>query len=157
MLTPSRRQTGVTIVELLIAVALLSLLVGIGVPTFRSWIQNSQVRTGADALLNGVQLARAEAIRRNKPVEFILRQGRTGVVLVNPRTSAGPQRQLAPRTRCSTTRRPTAHLQPDRRACGQQPGRVTPHPGDRDLQLEGCKRIAQAEYRDLGLGERPHV
>jgi type IV fimbrial biogenesis protein FimT len=88
MLTPARRQSGVTIIELLIAVTLLSLLVGIGVPTFRSWIQNSQVRTGADALLNGVQLARAEAIRRNKPVEFILRDGADwSVVLVNPRTT----------------------------------------------------------------------
>jgi type IV fimbrial biogenesis protein FimT len=87
MLTATGRQTGVTIIELLIAIALLSLLMGIGVPTFRSWIQNSQVRTGADALLNGLQLARAEAVRRNKPVEFILRQGADwSVVLVNPRT-----------------------------------------------------------------------
>jgi type IV fimbrial biogenesis protein FimT len=88
MLTPTRRQTGVTLVELLIAVALFSLLVGIGVPTFLSWIQNSQVRTGADAMIAGIQLARAEAIRRNKPVEFIVRQGADwSVVLVNPRTT----------------------------------------------------------------------
>lgn len=88
MLTAARRQTGVTIIELMIAVVLLSLLVGIGVPTFRSWIQNSQVRTGADAVLNGIQLARAEAIRRNKPVEFILRDGTDwSVVLVSPRTT----------------------------------------------------------------------
>ncbi len=70
MLTPNKRQAGVTIIELLIGIALLALLVGMGVPTFRSWIQNSQVRTAADAVINGVQLARAEAIRRNKPVEF---------------------------------------------------------------------------------------
>lgn len=88
MLIPIRRQSGVTIIELLIAVVLLSLLAGIGVPAFRSWIQNSQVRTGADALIAGIQLARAEAIRRNKPVEFILRQGADwSVVLVNPRTT----------------------------------------------------------------------
>jgi type IV fimbrial biogenesis protein FimT len=88
MLTPTRRQTGVTIIELLIAIVLLSLLVGIGVPTFRSWIQNSQIRTGADAVIGGIQLARAEAIRRNKPVEFILREGTNWeVVLVSPRTT----------------------------------------------------------------------
>ncbi len=88
MLTLTRRQAGVTLIELLIAITLLSLLVGMGVPAFRSWIQNSQVRTAADTVLNGVQLARAEAIRRNKPVEFILRTGADwSVVLVSPRTT----------------------------------------------------------------------
>jgi type IV fimbrial biogenesis protein FimT len=88
MLTANKRQAGVTIIELLIGIALLGLLVGMGVPTFRSWIQNSQVRTAADTVINGVQLARSEAIRRNKPVEFILRTGADwSVVLVSPRTT----------------------------------------------------------------------
>jgi type IV fimbrial biogenesis protein FimT len=88
MLTAIKRQAGVTIIELLIGITVLALLVGMGVPTFRSWIQNSQVRTAADTVLNGVQLARAEAIRRNKPVEFVLRTGADwSVVLVNPRTT----------------------------------------------------------------------
>ncbi len=87
MLT-AHRQSGFTIVELLIGVTLLAVLMGIGVPTFRLWMQNSQIRTAADALVNGVQLARAEAIRRNRPVEFILRDGSNwSVVLVNPRTT----------------------------------------------------------------------
>ncbi len=94
MLTATRRQTGVTIIELLIAVVLLSLLVGIGVPTFRSWIQNSEIRTAADGILNGVQLARAEAIRRNKPVEFVLREGANWAVLL-PSDRANPVQERA--------------------------------------------------------------
>ena len=88
MLTPNKRQAGVTIIELMIGIALLGLLISMGVPTFRSWIQNSQIRTAADAVINGAQLARAEAIRRNKPVEFVLRTGADwSVVLVSPRTT----------------------------------------------------------------------
>jgi type IV fimbrial biogenesis protein FimT len=88
MLTPNKRQTGVTLIELVIAIALLGLLVGMGVPAFRSWIQNSQVRVAADAVLSGMQLARTEAIRRNKPVEFVLRTGADwSIVLVSPRTT----------------------------------------------------------------------
>ena len=88
MLTPDKHQAGVTLIELLIGITLLALLVGMGVSIFRSWIQNFQVCTAADTVLNGVQLARAEAIRRNKPVEFILRTGADwSVVLVSPRTT----------------------------------------------------------------------
>lgn len=88
MLTPAKRPAGFTLIEVMIAIAVLSLLVGMGVPTFRSWMQNSQIRTAADTLINGVQLARSEAIRRNKPVEFVLRAGADwSVVLVSPRTT----------------------------------------------------------------------
>jgi type IV fimbrial biogenesis protein FimT len=88
MLSPNQRPAGFTLIELMITITLLGLLVGMGVPTFRSWIQNSQVRTAADAVLSGVQLARSEAIRRNKPVEFVLRTGADwSVVLVSPRTT----------------------------------------------------------------------
>ena len=88
MLTADKRQGGFTLIEVMIALTLLALLMGIGVPTFRSWIQNSQVRTAADGVIAGIQLARSEAIRRNKPVEFDLRTGADwSVVLVSPRTT----------------------------------------------------------------------
>jgi type IV fimbrial biogenesis protein FimT len=35
-------------------------------------MQNTQVRNAADAILNGIQLARTEAVRRNTNVEFAL-------------------------------------------------------------------------------------
>jgi type IV fimbrial biogenesis protein FimT len=106
MLTP-KRQSGVTIIELLIGVTLLALLMGIGVPTFRLWLQNSQIRTAADGVINGVQLARAEAIRRNRPVEFVLRDGTNwSVVLVNPRTT------LQDRTGDEGSKKATLTVQP---------------------------------------------
>lgn len=72
---PTNRQAAFTLIELMITVAVLGVLLGLGVPAFRVWMQNTQVRNAADAILNGVQLARAEAVRRNQNVEFALGNG----------------------------------------------------------------------------------
>jgi type IV fimbrial biogenesis protein FimT len=64
------RSAGFTIIELLITVAVLAILLYIALPNFSVWMQNTQIRTAGEAILNGVQLARAEAIRRNVNVEL---------------------------------------------------------------------------------------
>ena len=71
MLTRSASR-GFTLVELMIAIVLLAILLAIGGPSFATWLQNSQVRTMSEALQNGAQLARAEAVRRNALVRFEL-------------------------------------------------------------------------------------
>ncbi len=63
---------GFSLVELMVTVAVLSLLMVLAVPSFTEWIQNSRIRTAAESVQNGVQLARAEAVRRNARVEFAL-------------------------------------------------------------------------------------
>lgn len=75
-----RRQRGITLVEILVTIFILSLLLAVGIPNFTLWIQNTQIRTGADAMLNGLQTARNEAIRRNTcvQVKFDTIAGQTG-------------------------------------------------------------------------------
>lgn len=63
-------QRGVTLIELLIGIVVLSVLLATGAPMFSDWIQNAQVRTTAESIQNGLQLARVEAIRRNASVRF---------------------------------------------------------------------------------------
>lgn len=65
-----RRQRGFNLIELMIAVTLLGVLLMLGLPEYREWIQNTQIRTSAESVLNGLQLTRAEAVRRNAPVTF---------------------------------------------------------------------------------------
>ena len=72
MLDYEKKQQGVTLIELLIAIAIVAILAGIAVPSFTTWLQNTQIRTATEAVKNGLQLARAEAIRRNEPVNFVL-------------------------------------------------------------------------------------
>ncbi len=63
---------GVSLIELLVAVTVMGILATTALPAYTTWIQNSRIRTAAEAILNGLQLARAEAVRRNAPVQFAL-------------------------------------------------------------------------------------
>jgi type IV fimbrial biogenesis protein FimT len=65
-------QRGVTLIELMVGLAIFSLLVALAVPSYSAWIQNTQIRTAAESIVNGLQLARNEALRRNRSVELIL-------------------------------------------------------------------------------------
>ncbi len=67
-----RRQGGVTLVELMIGVTIVSILLLAGIPSFTRWMQDSQNRTAAESILNGLHLARVEAIKRNTLVRFEL-------------------------------------------------------------------------------------
>lgn len=75
-------RPGVTLIELLIAIAILGIVVTLGLPAFGEWLQNTQIRTAAEAVLNGLQLARAEAVKRNGLVTFAL-SGKDWAVTVN--------------------------------------------------------------------------
>jgi len=59
----ARRQQGVTLIELMVGIAILATLLAMGIPAFTGWIQDTQVRTAAESILNGLQTARAEAVR----------------------------------------------------------------------------------------------
>ncbi|TXF12056.1 prepilin-type N-terminal cleavage/methylation domain-containing protein [Pelomicrobium methylotrophicum] len=76
------KQRGVSLIELMIGIALLAILLFVGVDSYRTWIQNTQVRTVAEAILNGMQLARGEAVRRNVNVQMVLSGGTGWVVSV---------------------------------------------------------------------------
>jgi type IV fimbrial biogenesis protein FimT len=79
---------GVSLVELMVAVAVAAILASLAAPSFSTMLANNKVRTGADGILAGLQLARTEAIRRNTNVSFTLNTG-TGwtVAVVSPATT----------------------------------------------------------------------
>jgi type IV fimbrial biogenesis protein FimT len=66
------KPRGFSLIEILITLTLLGILLGLAGPSFSEWIRNAQVRTVADSLQNGVRLAQAEAVRRNRQVIFFL-------------------------------------------------------------------------------------
>lgn len=72
MLNPRRTQSGVTLIELAIGLVIIGILMAMAIPSFQQWIQNSQNRTAAESIQNGLRLARAEAVRRNAQVSFNL-------------------------------------------------------------------------------------
>jgi len=82
------RTHGFTLIELLITISVVALLLMMGLPSMNTWLQNQQILTSAEGLQAGLQLARAEALRRNAQVRFQLVDGFTAAcVLVNTGTN----------------------------------------------------------------------
>jgi type IV fimbrial biogenesis protein FimT len=69
---------GFSLIELCVVIAVLGLALLFAVPSFASFLQNQQIRVAADAILNGAQVARAEAIRRNLAVQVAINVPETG-------------------------------------------------------------------------------
>lgn len=65
-------QKGFTLVELMIALALLGIVAALGLPNYRIWIENTRIRNAAESIQTGLQKARFEALKRNLPVQFVL-------------------------------------------------------------------------------------
>ncbi len=63
---------GFSVIELLVGMILLGALLAIGISGFTDYLRNARVRTSAESVLNGLQLARAEAVRANRRVGFYL-------------------------------------------------------------------------------------
>lgn len=71
MLNPVR-QRGFNLIEALVTLTVLGLLVAAAMPSMTDWINSTYVRTIAETTQNGLQRARAEAIKRNQVVTFWL-------------------------------------------------------------------------------------
>jgi type IV fimbrial biogenesis protein FimT len=69
-----RRESsrGFTIIELMIALTLFSVLAVLAVPAFTDMLQNQKIRSKAESITAGLQTARQEALRLNQPVTFAL-------------------------------------------------------------------------------------
>lgn len=78
MLTMHTAQRGFNIIEIMISLAVLAILISLGAPGFSEWLQSQRLRTSGEAITNGLQVARGEAIRRNLPVVFGLEPPYTG-------------------------------------------------------------------------------
>lgn len=63
---------GFTLVELMVGLTIVGIVIAMGTPSFAIYLQGGKLASSAQSYLSGVQLARAEAIRRNLPVQFAL-------------------------------------------------------------------------------------
>ena len=72
MLKPVRRQRGFTLTELLVAVSVVGIGAMLAAPGASTMITNRKVQGAAQSILDGLNTARLEAVRRNTPVRFAM-------------------------------------------------------------------------------------
>jgi type IV fimbrial biogenesis protein FimT len=149
-------QYGVSLIELCVVLAIIAILYAQAAPNFAAWIHNSQIRTATESMQNGLQLARAEAIRRNRTVIFWLTAGADAapadwlVGCLNP-VGAGVQPEAAgdcPGSAVSTTTAPTSYNWIQRQTAANQ---QTPLP--QVTELNGATFIT---FNSLGLVVNPN-
>lgn len=59
----------------MMSLIIMAVLVAAGLPSFSTFLQNRKVRNAAEAIQNGLNIAKAEAVRRNTVVVFNLAAG----------------------------------------------------------------------------------
>lgn len=65
-------QRGISMIEVVVTIAIMGILMAAAMPSVGDWLRNAKVRNTAESIQNGLQLARMEAVRRNRPVSFNL-------------------------------------------------------------------------------------
>ena len=61
---------GFTLIELIITVTVLSVVLAFAIPSFRDFVRRNRLTTQSNEFVTAVNLARAEAIRRNRNVSL---------------------------------------------------------------------------------------
>jgi type IV fimbrial biogenesis protein FimT len=67
-----RTSKGFSLIELIIALAIMAVLLVLAVPSFKAYLANTRLRTVAEGFVSSMQSAKAAAAARNQPVELIL-------------------------------------------------------------------------------------
>jgi len=78
MLKTRAPQRGFNLIEILVTLTVLGFLIALGAPSLAEFLQNQQIRAATEAVVNGMQVARGEAIRRNAPVQMVLEPPTSG-------------------------------------------------------------------------------
>jgi len=74
-LTPARQKNtnpslGFSLVELLMAIAVLAIILAFAIPNMRQMVVNNRTKAAVNTLISGLQMARNEAITRNASIIF---------------------------------------------------------------------------------------
>jgi type IV fimbrial biogenesis protein FimT len=67
-----RRPRGFTMIELMVGIAVVAILFALGLPSMGALLQNNKLGSAAKSYMQGIQIARTEAIRLNTTTEFVL-------------------------------------------------------------------------------------
>jgi len=65
-----RSENGLTLLELLTVIAIISIMVTIAVPNYMEWVRSSRLKSAAQTLMTDLSLTRMYAIKANDPTKI---------------------------------------------------------------------------------------
>lgn len=69
------RSRGFTLIEMMIVITLAAILLGLGLPSFKSFVAGQRVKTSASDFASAAVYTRSEAIKRNAEVGMVAAAG----------------------------------------------------------------------------------
>jgi len=70
-----KTQNGVTLIEMMVALAVLAFLITVAIPGFQELFRGNRVVTQANQVLHALALARSEAVKRSAPITICKNNG----------------------------------------------------------------------------------
>jgi type IV fimbrial biogenesis protein FimT len=104
------KHKGFTLVEMMVALTIFLAMVAFSIPSLRGMWQNNQLRSSADSVLSGVQLAKSEAMKRNIRVYFFLTSSLTSACALAADAKFWVVSMADPSGKCETA--PSATINP---------------------------------------------
>ncbi|AVR97269.1 GspH/FimT family pseudopilin [Pseudoduganella armeniaca] len=72
------RYAGFTLVELMVAIAIMGTLLAVGIPNMTTWVLSNKARGASEFYAEGLATARREAVTRNAASRFVLSPNANG-------------------------------------------------------------------------------
>lgn len=78
MMIMAPRARGFTLIEMMVAVTILSILLAVGIPSMRGWMASTRAVSASEFYAEGLRTARAEAVKRNASTRLVLTANANG-------------------------------------------------------------------------------
>jgi len=82
------RETGFTLIELMITVAIVSIVIGLALPNYMQWLDRSNLRQATTDMATQLTVARMAAMNRNRSVTVTV-ASTSGITHISAVTSSG--------------------------------------------------------------------